>query len=375
MITILLLLFTASLLALKLIPTPSHHTANIFRATSLSKARLSFTPSRLSALDITLLVILVIYKYTTKLLNLHTPCKISKTGKDFALPGLALSAPLYVTNTDLENFALAVDQKRDRHLDDGDCEGNSPLLLAAVTTPLLLILLSNRHCPVFPFGAVNTKNRFEFLDPAACRSVTSLKDANVISHFGGDELPGRRVKRGMEFDIVVEIESLMINLGKAERKIIFRQVIGILVALPTSAQPIWENEAAISTMKEDSAREWKVVEHVQLSLTAPSKWARVCKDVNPIHMNSLAARLFGFPGKIAHGNHVAALVVETQRKNEASLFWQTQKRWFLEVQFKRPMVLPLDLQVGMSDEEEKRRGRFEVVRGEKAYVTGDYGEL
>jgi hypothetical protein len=43
---------------------------------------------------------------------------------------------------------------------------------------------------------------------------------------------------------------------------------------------------------------------------APKAWSKGCNDINPIHMTSLAARLFGFPGKIAHGNHVVAIVTE-----------------------------------------------------------------
>lgn len=375
MISVLIFLSAAVFIAFKFIPRPSYHTANVFHATGLTNARLTFTPTRLSALDISVLVILVIYKYTTKLVNLHIPCKVSKNGKDFALPRLTLSAPLYISNTDIENFAIAVnhDQNEDQRQ---DTEGNSPLLLPAVTTPLLLIMLSNRHCPVFPFGAMNTKNRFEFLDPMACRSVTSLKDASVTAYFGGEEAPGRRVKRGMEFDIVFEVEALMVEFGRAERKVVFRQIIGILVALPKSTKPVWREEATAPSKEFGrGVNEMKVVDELKLLSDAPKKWATVCKDVNPIHMSSLAAKLFGLPGKIAHGNHVAALVVEKQLKIEGSLFWHSEKPWFLEINFKRPMVLPLDFQIKMSGEKERRQGGFELVNGEKIYVTGNYGEL
>jgi hypothetical protein len=36
------------------------------------------------------------------------------------------------------------------------------------------------------------------------------------------------------------------------------------------------------------------------------QWAAVCKGINPIQMSFLAARMFGFPGKIAHVNYVVA---------------------------------------------------------------------
>ena len=44
---------------------------------------------------------------------------------------------------------------------------------------------------------------------------------------------------------------------------------------------------------------------------APLRWAAITRDYNLIHVSSLAAKLFGFRSAIAHGNHVAALLVES----------------------------------------------------------------
>lgn len=43
---------------------------------------------------------------------------------------------------------------------------------------------------------------------------------------------------------------------------------------------------------------------------APMRWAASTRDYNPIHISSIAAKLFGFKSAIAHGNHVAALLVQ-----------------------------------------------------------------
>lgn len=356
------------------------HASNILRATGSSKARLFFKPTDLSRTDLTVLIVLVIFKYVNKFIGRLPSLKAASNGKDIALPPLTLSAPLHVDKSDLERLDIAVDVVREERNVENVIA--SPLLLPAATTPLLLILLSNRGCPVLPFGAVNTKNRFEFLDPVACRSVVSLKDLIVTSRLGGDELPGRRVKRGMEFEIVVEVEGK--PDGALERKVIFRQIIGILVFLPKSAKPVWDSSQQDPNTGDSMRHPLAPPQQLKLASNAPVKWAALCKDVNPIHMSSVAAKLFGFPGIIAHGNHVVAHVVQKQRDIDVaqdpprSLFWQSEKPWFLSVDFKRPMVLPsvLDITFAMEREEANRsKYGFEVVRGEKVHVTGVYGEL
>ena len=37
----------------------------------------------------------------------------------------------------------------------------------------------------------------------------------------------------------------------------------------------------------------------------------LCKDYNPIHVSAIAAKLFGFPGKFAHRNQVAASMIKS----------------------------------------------------------------
>jgi hypothetical protein len=375
-----LILFTftvaiATVLAITFLPS---HILNIVRATGSTNGLLSFAPTRLSGIDIIVLIILIIFKYGNKLVGRHPAFVIAKNGKDFALPPITLSAPLSVEKSDTAKFANAVDRKQRSDRD----EISPPLLLPAITTPLLLIMLSNRGCPVLPLGAVNTQNRFEFLDPVACRAVNSIKDATVTARLGGDDLLGRRVKRGMEFEIVLEVEGK--PDGASERRTIFRQVIGIMIFLPKSAKPTWEGTPDIADINQSAKLSAETTQQIKLSLNAPSKWAAVCKDMNPIHMSSVAAKLFGFPGKIAHGNHVVAHVIELQRDIDINqhpsrrLCWQSENPWFLSVAFKRPIVLPATLEVkfaGEYDEKDQSMCSFEVTRNEKTHVAGTYGVL
>ncbi|MGB3685428.1 MAG: MaoC/PaaZ C-terminal domain-containing protein [Ornithinimicrobium sp.] len=63
------------------------------------------------------------------------------------------------------------------------------------------------------------------------------------------------------------------------------------------------------------------------------RYAAASGDVNPIHVNPLAARAFGFPGTIAHGmwTHARAL---------AALEGRLEDRHTVAVEFRKPIMLP-----------------------------------
>lgn len=63
------------------------------------------------------------------------------------------------------------------------------------------------------------------------------------------------------------------------------------------------------------------------------RYAAVSGDVNPIHLNPLAARLFGFPRAIAHGMWVKAHCL-------AALEGRLPEALTAEVEFKSPLLLP-----------------------------------
>jgi acyl dehydratase len=63
------------------------------------------------------------------------------------------------------------------------------------------------------------------------------------------------------------------------------------------------------------------------------RYAAVSGDVNPIHLNSLAAKAFGFPRTIAHGMWTAAHTL-------ASLQGRTPDALTYTVLFRKPLLLP-----------------------------------
>jgi acyl dehydratase len=129
----------------------------------------------------------------------------------------------------------------------------------------------------------------------------------------------------MEFD-VVEVS------GNATKDLIFRKVITILQVLKKTVEPTWHE-----SRKEDRS------------------------NYNPIHVSAIAAKLFGFPGKVAHGNQVATSMIGSTaaaakaKTKTKDLWFDGERGSFMEVGFKRPMVVPLNLRVEMADVASKGR--------------------
>jgi hypothetical protein len=186
-------------------------------------------PTQLSGLDSVFIVLLILAKYIVKLLGQAPSLSPTNNGKGLALPPLSLEAPFKVDANDIKKFEHNVNY-------------SSLLLLVVVTTPIMLILLSNSGCLVLPFGAVNTKNHFEFLEPDACRRALQLKGAGVQAWLRSRDLVGRRVKRGLEY-AVVEVKANI--TGSKSDRVIFRQIITILVFLPKNTKPIRTGEAGV----------------------------------------------------------------------------------------------------------------------------------
>src|SRR6478736_7296314 len=63
------------------------------------------------------------------------------------------------------------------------------------------------------------------------------------------------------------------------------------------------------------------------------RYAAVSGDVNPIHLNPLAAKAFGFPRAIAHGMWTMAHAL-------ASVEARLPERYAVDVAFRAPVLLP-----------------------------------
>jgi len=83
------------------------------------------------------------------------------------------------------------------------------------------------------------------------------------------------------------------------------------------------------------------------------RYASVSGDMNPIHMHSVSARLFGFPSAIAHG-------MWTKARCLAALEAQLPDAFTVEVEFKKPILLPATVE--FQEQSEASGIRF-AVRG------------
>jgi len=72
------------------------------------------------------------------------------------------------------------------------------------------------------------------------------------------------------------------------------------------------------------------------------RYGAVSGDLNPIHVHPLTARLFGFPGAIAHG-------MWTKARCLAALEPRLPDAFTVEVAFRKPIVLPARVQFARSD--------------------------
>lgn len=334
--------------------------------TNKPHTRLHFSPVRLNLLDVALVIAIYIYRSITCSIGLNT------TIPDATPPSLTLSMPLILQKRDMAAYIRAV---RDKSRTDFDIDINNAqllLLLSSVTEPAMLLLLAKRGCPIRPLGAVNVRNRFEFLRPDLCKPNTLLKLKGVQVIASLSRAP-RKAKRGLEYDI--ELELSVPEGDDDSRTTVFRQVFTMLQFMHISDPP----RPRASRLKSAGFKPSVATVPVTIEVHEPSEWAAVCKDYNPIHISLIAARAFGFKAKIAHGNHMVAKALEVlvRRSPESlGLLNQLNLPIFMEVEFRKPVIVParLDFRVTHGDGD-GMLASFDLLQGEKVAVQGALGKL
>ncbi|KAK6510702.1 hypothetical protein TWF506_009804 [Arthrobotrys conoides] len=288
------------------------------------------------------------------------------------MPKLSVSMPFKLTEKDINLYTKATSSTRENL--DAD-EASKALFLSAVTEPCMLLLVAKRGCPIQPLGAVNVRNSFKLFRPELCKisDLQSAEGAMVVATLGSE---ARIVKRGVEFDLIVELGVKVLDGDTTEMKTVFRQVFTMLqfARIPKSLKVSEVSQKPEFEFKMDSEKQAE--RQVQLSWNGPKDWARVCKDYNPIHISSIAAELYGLPGKIAHGNHMAALALAKVERKPL----KQDGGLALDVKFKRPVTVPARMDVRVEYEKletnsEEKITHFALTSGEKVYVQGEYREL
>lgn len=344
----LLVLSSAPLLLLITIVLCFGHYLTVAKALTRTNSSISLSPTELNAVDVLSILVAVVIKTFLSVFGLVPRLKPTEDG--FSLPKITITAPLRLTDSDYKNYNHAVGKPEASRTDRNKEPTTPSLILAATTTPLMILTLANFSSPILPLGSVNTKNRFEFVAPEKCQN---LREATATVTFGGSN-HGRRTRRGIEFDMIIEVYTTATEL-------VFRQVISVMQTLPKKTQPPYKGS---STIKQESKNFSLPFANIKFDSFAPFAWCNVCKDYNPIHVSSLLAKMFGLPGRVAHGNHVVAAMLTSISVPPG--------KWFLEVAYKRPMVLPIELDVTLLEDD---KGRFAATKADKIYVEGTTGDL
>jgi len=175
--------------------------------------------------------------------------------------------------------------------------------------PTVMRLLTAREFPFPAIGSVHTDNVIEQLRPISVSEPLdlSVRAENLRPH-----------TKGTQVDLVSEV-----SVG---RELVWRQVSTFLKMHPTGApkEPRTEHEAEVPPPPTRTLRvDQKII----------SRYAAVSGDRNPIHVSSLGAKAFGFPGTIAHGMWSAAAALQ-------SLEGRIPDGVTYSVRFGKPIVLP-----------------------------------
>jgi acyl dehydratase len=175
-----------------------------------------------------------------------------------------------------------------------------------VAFPAMLRLMRRRDFPLPLIGLVHIANVIEQHQPLSTVDNLDLAVAweNLRDH-----------GRGRAVDVVAQ--------ATVDGQVVWRERSTYLRRAGRSRGPRPTTPTAIPTPRET----WTV--------EAPTAraYARVSGDRNPIHTSTIAARLFGFPGRIAHGMWSKARCL-------AAFADDLPPAYRVEVAFKLPVVLP-----------------------------------
>ncbi|MFL0796481.1 MAG: hypothetical protein K6L73_03195 [Cellvibrionaceae bacterium] len=186
--------------------------------------------------------------------------------------------------------------------------------------PLHMFLLTDARFPAKLLGTVHVRNRIEVL------ALVSADDVLDIAVALGEQ---RTVASGIEFDIETRISSAGRDVWRSTSTMLYRCKTG----LPKS-----QERKTVETL--DNAATWNVPADIG------RRYGAVSKDINPIHLSALSAKLFGFKRAIAHGMWTKAKALSVlepvlEPVLQAEL---PEAVYAVEVEFKRPVFLPGQVQ-------------------------------
>lgn len=178
--------------------------------------------------------------------------------------------------------------------------------------PLHMTLLTAPRFPAKLLGTVHVRNKITVL-----AKVDARTPLDIFVELGEQ----REVTSGIEFDINTKVESGGQSLWLSTSTMLCRCKTGV---------PKDSVRKEITTLEEPVI--WSVPNDIGRC------YGRVSKDINPIHLSALSAKLFGFKRAIAHGMWTKARCLAALQDE------LPEEGYAVEVEFKRPVFLPSDVQ-------------------------------
>lgn len=210
--------------------------------------------------------------------------------------------------------------------------------LHVLTFPLQLSLMTADDFPLAPAGMVHVSNTMTQHRPAL---VTEALDLSVRA----ENL--RPHRRGVLVDLVGEVR-VGDELAWQGRSVYLNRSVtlgGEVVPEPAQEVPEGLVTAGLWRLPADLGR----------------RYAAVSGDVNPIHLNPLAAKAFGFPRTIVHGMWSHARVL-------AALESRLPPSYTVEVGFTKPVLLPSSVRFAVADTEDGYAAQLTNRAADKVFL-------
>ena len=222
-----------------------------------------------------------------------------------------------------------------------------PGYLHVLAFPLSMQLLSDPEVPLPMMGMVHIGNRIDVLGPVHIGDSVDMhvELAGPFQHPSGTTI---EVNVLMKVEGVLKLRETSTYLAKGKK-------------LP-NAEP-----------KDHAPREEFIApQHTALWRLDPiigKRYAHASGDYNPIHLNGLAAKGFGFPRVIAHGMYGASRALSAVDTRLESYRW--------DVSFAKPVLLPSTVGFAITEGRRHFASTFAVfdLKSGKPHILSEVSEL
>jgi acyl dehydratase len=204
-----------------------------------------------------------------------------------------------------------------------------------------LTLLAHNQFPTSLIGAVHLKSYFKLYDREKLRSLLQQGAPVTVEARHSGTITGKDAK-GSEVFVTLELLD--------GPQVLWKEVVVLFKAgayLPEKALGIGIDGGVFDRSRFGNLGADGVMLKTTAKITGQETWSfgTGFGDVNPIHMSSLGAVLFGQSGRVAHGMHVIAKVLESLEVQLAESLLLSRE-W--AVSFKGPVPVNSELCVSSS---------------------------